>query len=554
MTLRNRVRIVIAVLAFSCIFVLGLLAYGGGLRGDSVQALSNELEADLQLVEFESCMQDLQRQMAYFGNTLPQVDASGSSGEGAEGSVPDLVEDQFDVSVHQSIAECRQRGQELEPFSHAARTPSLHRVIQESNLLLDDWAYVVEHVEHDYIGAVKRQAMSAQPRSEALFSTIFPSSRVKLQLRLSKARESFESTSREVDRIVLVCLLVGYSIVGITLFGLVARLTYGIQILTDGAIAFGRGDLDHTLNLEGDDEFQQISTEMNRMAGALSRSNGLLEQHAQQLEANLQTLKETQADLVRKQRMAALGGLVAGVAHEVNTPLGVAFTAGTFCHDRFLELQQESQLSDDTVQEVVEDIVEALSLMTENLSKAAHLVESFKQVAVDRGQAETRAVDLEAWLGSVLTSLSPLTKRSSVDVVWRATAGVRCMVAAGELEQVVSNLVVNAVVHAFPDEFRVSSDEAPLIDVEVELRGPTLWIRVSDNGRGMSPDELSKVFEPFFTTRRGAGGSGLGMHIVHQIVNERFEGSISTETSAGNGTVWAIQIPHPTDALAFIVG
>ena len=123
--------------------------------------------------------------------------------------------------------------------------------------------------------------------------------------------------------------------------------------------------------------------------------------------------------------------------------------------------------------------------------------------------------------------------------------------AAGELEQVISNLIVNAVVHAFPDEHRQKLDGDPKVEVKVEVRESAMWIHVVDNGRGMPPEELSQVFEPFFTTKRGEGGSGLGMHIVHQIVHDRFEGSISAQSSPGEGTTWVIQIPYPTLALAF---
>ena len=554
MTLRNRVRLVVVVLGLSALSVLSLLAVGGGLRADSVDALSKELEADRLLVELESCMQDMQRQMAYFSSSLPQ-DGAAAALDDATGAPVGGVHAQLEASIGASIADCSQRGDLLERFAREFSSPTLLKVTDESALLLEDWSFVVDNIEVDYIVAVKRQAMSAQPRSEELFTNIFPSASSDLRQRVKLARDELATTSSWVDRVVLICLVASYVIVGITLFGLITRMSRGMQILTEGAIAFGKGELDYTLHLEGADEFERVGAEMNRMAGDLSRTTGLLEEHAQQLEDNLRALKETQADLVRKQRMASLGGLVAGVAHEVNTPLGVAFTAGTFCLDRFRELERQREqlgLTDDYAQEVVSDAAEALSLMIDNLSKAAHLLESFKQVAVDRGQAETRTVTLDEWLGGVLTSLSPLTRRHAIDVRWHAPSGIECVMASGELEQVISNLVVNAVVHAFPDGHAHSLGESPMIAVTMEVVGSTMWVRVSDNGRGMSPQELSQVFEPFFTTRRGAGGSGLGMHIVHQIIDTRFEGSISTETSAGHGTSWAIQIPHPTAAFSLV--
>jgi signal transduction histidine kinase len=158
-------------------------------------------------------------------------------------------------------------------------------------------------------------------------------------------------------------------------------------------------------------------------------------------------------------------------------------------------------------------------------------------------------VNIDVWLNKAITSLSPLTKRHGIEVHGQVPSPIQCTIAAGELEQVVSNLIVNAVMHAFPDEYLQKMEDSPRVDVQVVARETMVRIEVIDNGRGMSPEEFKQVFEPFFTTKRGLGGTGLGMHIVHQIIHERFEGSISGKTAPGQGTTWVIQIPHPTVAL-----
>ena len=553
MTLRNRFRLVLAVLAFTAVAVLALIGVGGYLRGESVDLLSRELRADYMLVELQSCMQDTQRQMSAFGASLPEV-APADAGGDSEAATTGLLQDDLKKSLKASFASCREQSNALKIVALDLSSAELQDVGRESDLLLADWIYVAETIERDYVAAITRQAISAQPRSEALFASVFPTASTSLKASVSHARESLASTSMQIDRTLLVCLAFGFMVIGFVLYGLIARLSYGMQVLTDGAIAFGRGDLEYKLRLRGDDEFGRVSAEMNRMATDLNRTTDLLAHHAKKLEANLKTLKETQADLVREQRMAALGGLVAGVAHEVNTPLGVAFTAGTFCRDRFVALQalqSQGPVSDDELQAAMEDGADALALMIDNLAKAAHLIESFKQVAVDRGQPDTRLIKIDSWLSKVITSLSPLTKRHTIEVQCGAPVDLECTLAAGELEQVISNLIVNAVVHAFPDEHRQKLDGGPKVEVKVDVRESAMWSHVVDNGRGMPPEELAQVFEPFFTTKRGEGGSGLGMHIVHQIVHDRFEGSISGQSSPGAGTTWVIQIPYPTLALAF---
>ena len=522
------------------------------MRSDSVDLLSQELQADHLLVELQSCMRDAQRQMAYFSESLLEVDPVPAGTDAAVVPTPGLLDDTLKKSLNASFATCAEWSKALTLFTLDRSSADVQDAARESALLLEDWVYVTEHIERDYVGAITRQAISAQPRSEALFTSVYSAAESSLQGRVSLARESLAATSMLIDRMLLVCLAGGFIIIGFVLYSLISRLSHGMQVLTEGAIAFGRGELQHTLQLQGDDEFGRVSAEMNRMAADLSRTTGLLAEHAKELEANLLTLKETQADLVREQRMAALGGLVAGVAHEVNTPLGVAFTAGTFCRDRFVELQEQQQkgrISDDELQAAMADGADALTLMIGNLEKAAHLIESFKQVAVDRGQPDTRTVNLDTWLNKVITSLSPLTNRHSVEVRSLAPSEFSCTIAAGELEQVITNLIVNAVKHAFPDEYLQKLDGGPQVEVEIDVRESTMWIHVTDNGRGMADDELKQVFEPFFTTKRGEGGSGLGMHIVHEIVKERFKGSISAQSSPGEGTTWVIQMPHPTLAL-----
>jgi signal transduction histidine kinase len=192
----------------------------------------------------------------------------------------------------------------------------------------------------------------------------------------------------------------------------------------------------------------------------------------------------------------------------------------------------------------------ASSLTVRNLERAANLLQSFKQVAVDRTQRQLRSTPLQPWLEDVVLSLSPTTRQAGVRLLTSVDPGLVPTFAASELQQIVTNLVVNAAVHAFADEAGVG--EAPsvarpieerrvLLDVGVDAHG--LRLTVEDNGRGILPEVLPRVFDPFYTTRRGTGGTGLGLHITFTLVTETFGGRIDVTSEVGHGARFEVLLP-----------
>jgi PAS domain S-box-containing protein len=286
---------------------------------------------------------------------------------------------------------------------------------------------------------------------------------------------------------------------------------------------------------------------------ARRRLEDALEERARQLETALNELRETQALLVRQQKMAALGGLVAGVAHEVSSPLGVALTAATALAESLQGLEaatSDRSLTRASMNKLLEHMQRASSLTVRNLERAANLLQSFKQVAVDRTQRQLRSTPLQPWLEDVVLSLSPTTRQAGVRLLTSVDPGLVPTFAASELQQIVTNLVVNAAVHAFADEAGVG--EAPsvarpieerrvLLDVGVDAHG--LRLTVEDNGRGILPEVLPRVFDPFYTTRRGTGGTGLGLHITFTLVTETFGGRIDVTSEVGHGARFEVLLP-----------
>lgn len=275
--------------------------------------------------------------------------------------------------------------------------------------------------------------------------------------------------------------------------------------------------------------------------------NQRLAAHAAELTASLQRLEETRGVLVEREKLAALGGLVAGVAHEINTPLGVAVTAVSHGEDRVRTLVERAgsgQLTRGELRALAAEIQTALELASANLQRGAALVQSFKKVAVDQASEESRDVVLGELVADVVASLTPILRRGRVEARLTEVAAVRACADVGALAQILTNLVQNACVHAFD-----GTTGARTVEVRLADAGDTAVLEVRDNGRGMTAEVQARVFEPFFTTRRGAGGSGLGMHILHGLVTQRFKGSVALRSAPGEGTIWTIALPFGTDAL-----
>ncbi len=252
-------------------------------------------------------------------------------------------------------------------------------------------------------------------------------------------------------------------------------------------------------------------------------------------------LRQTQQELMHREKMAALGGLVAGVAHEINTPMGIAVTAASLLGARVDDLARAfaaGELRRSALAAFIADARQAADLGLTNLHRAAELVQSFKQVAVDQSHDERRRVRLGIYLQEILTSLAPLYKRSEHRVELLVDDPIDAEVHAGAIAQIVGNLVQNALTHAFTPE------RPGRLTIRLRRHGDThAELLVADDGRGMSDDERARVFEPFFTTRRGQGGSGLGMHIVHNLVTELLRGAVAVESRPGAGTIVTVRFP-----------
>jgi PAS domain S-box-containing protein len=259
-------------------------------------------------------------------------------------------------------------------------------------------------------------------------------------------------------------------------------------------------------------------------------------------ETALRDLRETQNSLVEAEKLAALGRLVAGVAHEVNNPVGISLTVASSLQRQSKLFAQEVErggLRKSSLINFLKITNEAATQLMDNLNRAAELIQSFKQVATDRNFSERREFDIRELTEQIITSLRPGLRRHNVGLTVECESGLVLNSYPGSYGQILTNLFLNAVIHAFPE------GQPGRIDIKVRAAGSDgVEILFADDGRGTSPDVRRHAFDPFFTTRRNQGGTGLGLHIVYNIVTNRLGGRIGLETASGAGTQIQIVLPR----------
>lgn len=259
-----------------------------------------------------------------------------------------------------------------------------------------------------------------------------------------------------------------------------------------------------------------------------------------EMQQTLEVLQTTQEELVQAEKMASLGSLVAGVAHEINTPLGVSLTAVSYLRDvtgKFQTDYPDLKLKRSDLEEFVKACEESSSMILTNLKRAASLVASFKEVSTDQSIENSRAINIHDYLESIIINLQPKLKDASISTQIIGDRKVNFYTDPGAFSRIISSLIMNSLIHAFP--FQNKGD----ISIDFALAEETLSITYADNGKGIKEGYLKKIFDPFFTTNRGQGGTGLGLHIVFNLVTQKLKGSIKVESTPTKGTKFYIKLP-----------
>ncbi|SFC37215.1 sensor histidine kinase [Pseudoalteromonas denitrificans] len=251
-------------------------------------------------------------------------------------------------------------------------------------------------------------------------------------------------------------------------------------------------------------------------------------------------LNQAQERLVSSEKMAALGGLVAGITHDINTPVGIGVTATSFLHERLIQIEssyKEKTLSPKALEDFINDAMQSTGLLTTNLQRASELVASFKQIAVDQASEAVRTINLKDYLKEIIRSLHPKIKKTKHAINLFCPEDLILNLPAGAISQIFTNLIMNSLIHGLEG---VALGE---INIKITEQDGLVDIIFEDNGKGVKTEQLTKLFDPFFTTKRDQGGSGLGTHIVFNLVKQTLSGDIDVSSEEGEGLTYHISFP-----------
>ncbi len=368
------------------------------------------------------------------------------------------------------------------------------------------------------------------------------------------------SSGDDISQTIFYISIISGLIMLITLLAFVERFIAPIAKITaqfKAAVKTNEGIIPY-VQPSSKDEVGQLAETFNLMAYDVNNSHerlklvndeifklnaeleGRVKSRTLELERSLEQQQSMQSQLVESEKMASLGRLVAGVAHELNTPIGICVTANSLLLDDIIKLKQsviDGDLTKNRIKQYYDSTIETGKLIEFNLYRASELIQNFKMVSVDVSSNSTYTFNLIEYIHKVLKSLHPVTSKTKhhIEIIEREEIEVTCD--PGDISQIVTNIVMNAITHAF------TATKPGNITIDVVRKNDDIHMEFKDNGVGMTNAIINNVFEPFFTTNRDNGGSGLGMHIVYNIVVQKLRGTIKCDSDVSEGACYTIIFP-----------
>ena len=382
--------------------------------------------------------------------------------------------------------------------------------------------------------------------NQAAMITAIDNLSTEMRRREQDAQTKFDQSLDNIHRVVVdvAALFLSVMLIGSVLVAQSIRLPLRRLMAAMRAITLGRYDrpIHGTSARDEIGDMARAVEVFRENAIAKDQAEADLRASKEHAEQALAELRDAQKNLIQAEKLAALGGLVAGIAHEVNNPVGISLTvASSFARrcETFAAELRAPPLRRSSLEEFVATSHAAADQLVANLQRAGELIQSFKQVAVDRSHTERRQFDLAEATDQIIASLRPVLKRLPLSLVVEVPPGIAMNSYPGSYGQVLTNLFLNVVVHAYPDgragTLSVSARAVGRNDVE---------ITIADDGVGMAEDVRIRAFDPFFTTRRDHGGTGLGLHIIFNIVTQSLGGRLAMDSAPGRGTTFRIRIPR----------
>ncbi|MBQ1784169.1 MAG: HAMP domain-containing histidine kinase [Gammaproteobacteria bacterium] len=385
-------------------------------------------------------------------------------------------------------------------------------------------------------------------------------------LRFGLSTVNLQQANSSAQRQAIWATLIGLALVSALLLWFGVALSRRIRGLVRASLQLVEGNLAFRAPIGRRDELGRLAHHFNLMAAAIAERihqaehartelellNATLEQRVssrtaelqqrnQELSDTLSRLESARQQLVEREKLASLGALVTGVAHELNTPLGNALLASSALMGEVEQLASsiDTGLRRTTLDQFIAHAREATAISQRNLERAAALINSFKSIAVDQTSEQRRHFDLASVVADVVCTLQPSLRRAHCQLQLEVAEGLVMDSYPGAISQIITNVLSNAMVHAFPGRDQGS------IALTVTASSPaSLTLSFIDDGVGMSDEVRRRIFEPFFTTRMGQGGSGLGMHLVYNLTTGLLGGSVAVHAQPGGGTCVVATLPR----------
>jgi len=277
-----------------------------------------------------------------------------------------------------------------------------------------------------------------------------------------------------------------------------------------------------------------------RLRDSQNQLERLVTDRTKELQTSLDALRQTQRQLIESEKMASLGGLVAGVAHEINTPVGIGITASSQLQDLtevFSEKFMSGKLSKTDLEKFISHVQSSTKINLSNLVRAADLINSFKEISVDQSTEEVREFDIGLYTEDILLSLNTRFKNTSHTISLRCPKELVITNVPGTYSQILTNFLINSLIHGF------ETMESGKIGINISCIDKNILLKYTDNGCGMDAEQLNKLYEPFFTSKRSQGSTGLGMNIVYNLVTQKLGGHIQCCSEIGQGVEFNVSFP-----------